>query len=147
MIIDDYVTGPLVRYTMLPLRPAIDEALDLVAISSHISRTSNTKDLRGPDGFRYRIRYAYGTAISACCPLTLKQGIYSVIASFFLCRPFSFIETVHCLPRKAKWFSDAGINIATDVILLVLPMPSLKGLNIPKRQKFELIGVFALGAL
>lgn len=79
--------------------------------------------------------------------LTFDAGIYTVVSSFFLCVPFSFIDTVHCLPRKAKWFSDAGVNIVTDLILLILPMPSLKGLNIPKHQKFELIAVFALGAL
>jgi hypothetical protein len=47
----------------------------------------------------------------------------------------------------AKWFSDATINILTDFILLSIPMPFLKGLNLPYRQKAGLIAVFALGGL
>jgi hypothetical protein len=48
---------------------------------------------------------------------------------------------------EAKWFSDASVNILTDLILLSLPMPYLKGLNLPTRQKAGLIAVFALGGL
>lgn len=47
----------------------------------------------------------------------------------------------------AKWFSDAAVNICQDLILLILPMPYLKSLNLPKRQKAGLMAVFALGGL
>lgn len=48
---------------------------------------------------------------------------------------------------EAKWFSDATVSIITDMILLSIPMPFLKGLNLPYRQKVGLIAVFALGSL
>lgn len=48
---------------------------------------------------------------------------------------------------EAKWFSDATVSIITDMILLSIPMPFLKGLNLPHRQKVGLIAVFALGGL
>lgn len=48
---------------------------------------------------------------------------------------------------QAKWFSDATVSIITDMILLSIPMPFLKGLNLPYRQKVGLIAVFALGGL
>jgi hypothetical protein len=48
---------------------------------------------------------------------------------------------------EAKWFSDAAVHILTDIILLSIPMPFLKGLNLPYRQKAGLIAVFALGGL
>jgi hypothetical protein len=52
-----------------------------------------------------------------------------------------------CMNFAAKWFSDAAVNILTDFILLTIPMPFLKGLNLPYRQKAGLIAVFALGGL
>lgn len=39
------------------------------------------------------------------------------------------------------------MNIATDLTLLVLPMPHLSQLRLPRRQKVALLGVFALGGL
>lgn len=48
---------------------------------------------------------------------------------------------------EAKWFSDAAVCIITDLLLLSIPMPYLKGLNLPYRQKAGLIGVFALGGV
>jgi hypothetical protein len=39
------------------------------------------------------------------------------------------------------------MNIATDLTLLILPMPLLSQLHLPRRQKVALLGVFALGGL
>jgi len=53
----------------------------------------------------------------------------------------------HCLSFEAVWFFNASMNIATDVTLLVLPMPLLFKLQLPRTQKIALIGVFAIGIL
>lgn len=45
------------------------------------------------------------------------------------------------------WFSLAALNIATDILVLALPMPALYSLKLPCKQKAGLIGVFAIGAL
>jgi hypothetical protein len=39
------------------------------------------------------------------------------------------------------------MNIATDVSLLLLPMPLLSKLQLPRMQKLALMGVFAMGIL
>jgi hypothetical protein len=52
-----------------------------------------------------------------------------------------------CLDKKALWFSNSAIHIFTDILLLIFPMPVLKKLQLPSRQKLALMGVFALGAL
>lgn len=52
-----------------------------------------------------------------------------------------------CMNRNAITFANAGINIVTDLILLALPIPLLHKLQIPRKQKFILVGVFACGAL
>ena len=76
-------------------------------------------------------------------------GTWSIIASLLLCRPIHYfwddIGNGKCMNIKAKWFSDAAVNILTDFILLSIPMPFLKGLHLPRRQKAGLIAVFSLG--
>lgn len=44
-------------------------------------------------------------------------------------------------------YAFAGINIVNDIVLLVAPMPFLKGLQIARRVKFVLMGVFAAGGV
>lgn len=52
-----------------------------------------------------------------------------------------------CLNFEAVWFFNASMNIATDVALLILPMPLLSQLQLPRMQKIALMGVFAIGIL
>ncbi|KAH0363640.1 hypothetical protein KCU65_g7232, partial [Aureobasidium melanogenum] len=76
-------------------------------------------------------------------------GTWSVLGSLLLCMPVHYfwdgIGDGNCMNVEAKWFSDAAVSIVTDFILLSIPMPFLKGLNLPYRQKAGLIAVFALG--
>ena len=50
-----------------------------------------------------------------------------------------------CLNREAVWFSNAGINIVTDIATAALPLPMLKQLNMQRRPKIALMVVFVLG--
>ncbi|KAL6407647.1 hypothetical protein AUP68_08668 [Ilyonectria robusta] len=52
-----------------------------------------------------------------------------------------------CLDNRAMRYAFAGINIVNDIVLLVAPMPFLKGLQIARRVKFVLMGVFAAGGV
>ncbi|KAL2821973.1 hypothetical protein BJX63DRAFT_427333 [Aspergillus granulosus] len=52
----------------------------------------------------------------------------------------------YCLDRKSLWFSNSAIHIFTDILLLLFPMPVLKKLQLPSRQKVALMCIFALGA-
>ncbi|KAI4845563.1 hypothetical protein E4T44_05545 [Aureobasidium sp. EXF-8845] len=76
-------------------------------------------------------------------------GTWSILGALLICTPIhSFWDRkgdAKCMNLAAKWFSDAAVNILTDFILLSIPMPFLKGLNLPYRQKAGLIAVFALG--
>ena len=44
-------------------------------------------------------------------------------------------------------FTNACINIVTDICTAVLPIRALSSLHLPRRQKYALIAVFALGGL
>ena len=45
------------------------------------------------------------------------------------------------------WFCNAVFNIITDIVVCVMPLPVLKDLRLPKKQKYSLLLVFALGGL
>ncbi|KAG9256275.1 uncharacterized protein F5Z01DRAFT_503237 [Emericellopsis atlantica] len=50
-----------------------------------------------------------------------------------------------CIDRMTLHYVFAGINIFNDIVLLVSPMPFLSGIQIARRAKYVLIGVFACG--
>lgn len=77
--------------------------------------------------------------------------IYMVIGTFLVCVPvhvFWDTENDHrCSQRAAVWFVNAGLQITSDFIIVILPMPLLVRLRIPFRQIFCLMMIFALGLL
>ncbi|KAK8872441.1 integral membrane protein [Apiospora arundinis] len=44
-------------------------------------------------------------------------------------------------------YSNAAGNIVTDILILLLPLPMIRALNLPRAQKLGLIGIFCLGFL
>lgn len=53
----------------------------------------------------------------------------------------------YCLDREALWFSNSAMHIASDLVILFLPIPVIKTLQLPRRQRIALMMVFALGGL
>ncbi|KAF2454862.1 hypothetical protein BDY21DRAFT_290437 [Lineolata rhizophorae] len=52
-----------------------------------------------------------------------------------------------CIPTTEMWFANAGINIVTDFMIVLVPMWPVRKLKLPKRQKIILAVVFAVGFL
>lgn len=73
----------------------------------------------------------------------------SVLATIFQCSPVekafnkSIPET--CINNAQFWYANAGFSIATDVVILLIPMPLVYQLQLLRVQKIALIMVFALG--
>ncbi|EAU33640.1 conserved hypothetical protein [Aspergillus terreus NIH2624] len=89
----------------------------------------------------------------ACWGLIGFLGVYgtwTILSAWLNCLPLAkfWDDTVKgfCLDKKALWFSNSAIHIFTDILILVYPMPVLKNLQVPRRQKIALMAVFALGA-
>jgi len=59
---------------------------------------------------------------------------------------FAPVQPAYCQPPNL-WWANSGIHIATDVLIVLLPMPVISTLRLPRRQKMAVIGVFALGVL
>ncbi|KAG2025781.1 hypothetical protein GB937_002503 [Aspergillus fischeri] len=77
-------------------------------------------------------------------------GSWTFISAWVTCVPVSKFwheeQPGYCLDKKALWFSNSAIHIFTDILILVFPMPSLKNLQLPRRQRYALMAVFALGS-
>lgn len=88
--------------------------------------------------------------------------MFVVVASFivtsflgiFACNPIRYSWNKDpaiggtCLATVPWWFSYAALNISTDIVILAIPLPLLKSLmQITRRQKMILIGVFVVGGL
>ncbi|KAI5276540.1 hypothetical protein E4T47_00745 [Aureobasidium subglaciale] len=76
-------------------------------------------------------------------------GLWSVFSTAFMCSPVAYFwdHSIggHCLSRMGVWFSNAALNIITDVIICFLPIPVLNKLQLPRKQKYALMAVFLLG--
>ncbi|WKT54436.1 hypothetical protein QSH57_005020 [Fusarium oxysporum f. sp. vasinfectum] len=50
-----------------------------------------------------------------------------------------------CLDALTIWYVMAGFNLVTDIAIFCLPLPVIKSLNLPPRQKIMLFAIFSLG--
>ena len=81
----------------------------------------------------------------------IVYSIWTAFSAIFLCSPpahfWSSRVKGHCMNELKLWFTNAGLNIATDFALLILPMPIIYKLRLPKKQKVVLGCIMSLGAL
>lgn len=82
--------------------------------------------------------------------LVCTHGLAVSIASICSCIPVAYfwdktIEGGHCMNLMVFWYCNSSFNIITDLIVIAIPISVLRSLQIPKRQKYCLVGVFALG--
>lgn len=78
-------------------------------------------------------------------------GIF--FASVFPCTPFrkSWDITMpadvgSCIDRPAMFQATAGLGVATDVIILAIPIPMVVGLQLSMKKKVALLLLFAIGS-
>ncbi|KAK7942415.1 uncharacterized protein PG986_011528 [Apiospora aurea] len=50
-----------------------------------------------------------------------------------------------CVNQLAVWYVMAGVNIITDFAIFIIPLPVIKSLQLPTKQKMLLVVVFGLG--
>ncbi|GFF83700.1 hypothetical protein IFM61392_08953 [Aspergillus lentulus] len=76
-------------------------------------------------------------------------GLWCVLSAILNCIPVSAFwdSTIqgNCISRKFLWFFNASLNIVTDLVILIMPIPVLSRLHLPQKQKFGVIVVFAAG--
>ncbi len=83
--------------------------------------------------------------------ILIVYGTWTVFGSFFMCLPVAYFwdKSIdgHCMNQLAFWFSNAALNIVTDLMVFAFPMPLLKALQLPRNQKIGIMIIFAAGGL
>ncbi|KLJ13381.1 hypothetical protein EMPG_11670 [Blastomyces silverae] len=88
-------------------------------------------------------------AVNIVFAFVVLYFIASVVANILECRPIekNFDMTIpgKCINITAHWFTNAISTSSSDIVTLLLPMPVIHRLRLPTRQKYALMGIFALG--
>ncbi len=92
-------------------------------------------------------RFAY-----IVCFVVVALGISSVCVITMQCMPIQSgwnwtTQRHRCINILAFSVASSSINLATDVALLVAPMPTLWRTQTPLRNRVEICGLFGLGSL
>ena len=84
----------------------------------------------------------------------VTSGLWIVISGFLFCIPVSDFWSLykldsakHCLPDGPVWFANAAMQIFTDITILIIPMPPLSKLRLPRRKKLGVMLVFGIGIM
>lgn len=69
----------------------------------------------------------------------------------FACNPIEMSFNVlvtegTCISAAGLYIATAVANVASDLILLVLPLPMIAGLQMPQKVKFILVVIFGIGS-
>lgn len=94
---------------------------------------------------------SFRIALYGLVGLILSYYTAALLATIFECTPVrkSWEKTVPgtCIDTVTFFFVNAGFNIATDVAIMLLPVPIIKALHLPMRQRIILCFVFAVGTI
>jgi len=77
-------------------------------------------------------------------------GSWTVLSTVFQCWPIQYYWNFmsvrgKCMDKAGVTFANAGVNILTDLLLIVIPVPMLWKLQLPQRQKLILMFIFGVG--
>ncbi|KAL2071836.1 hypothetical protein VTL71DRAFT_13071 [Oculimacula yallundae] len=99
---------------------------------------------------RIFVQKPFRIACKVMLAIILTYMVATWFATIFQCTPIAraWNKTIPgtCIDLTKNWYANAGFSIATDLIILVLPMPILYTSRLPPNQKRALMFVFALGA-
>ncbi|KAI1852178.1 hypothetical protein JX265_013031 [Neoarthrinium moseri] len=101
----------------------------------------------------FQYKRVFGTTmIQRTCNIMIGvlavYGCWTVIGSALMCIPVQFFWGVGegvCMNRLAFWFSNAALNIASDIFIFAIPVPLIRKLQVSNTQKLILLVVFAFG--
>ena len=83
--------------------------------------------------------------------LLIPSASWGLFGGIFLCIPTAKLWDPmlpgHCRDAQTYWSSVAAVDIALDFAVLILPMPSIAGLHLPRKQKVATVLLFVLGFL
>ncbi|RDW71688.1 hypothetical protein BP5796_07722 [Coleophoma crateriformis] len=76
-------------------------------------------------------------------------GLFAVFATIFMCNPVQGFWrpaiAKSCLTKDAVWITNSSVSIATDLVILCIPVSTIFGLNIPLCRKIPIFCMFGVG--
>ncbi|KAL5364230.1 hypothetical protein BJX96DRAFT_168127 [Aspergillus floccosus] len=79
------------------------------------------------------------------------MSIAFIFAAIFQCNPVTKLwspesqQKLSCFPPLAFWCDVSAIFLATDLWIMLLPARTIFGLQLPRKKKFCIMGLFCLG--
>lgn len=75
-----------------------------------------------------------------------------ILCGFLMCRPFAYswnqtIPNGTCGNQILSYIITGALNLVTDIIVLLLPMPHLWKLHLPLARRLVLMATFMVGIL
>ena len=95
--------------------------------------------------------YQYAVYFTALTCAGSLIGIW--FAVLFACKPIAagwdsrLVMAATCIERPPVYITQAAFGCITDVMLLLLPVPTLIGLQMTTRKKIGVLGLFAIGSI
>jgi hypothetical protein len=95
-------------------------------------------------GFRAGVYFTMFVVVGSCV------GI--VISLLAACKPFAknidvLVKDGQCLNKAALYIATGVLNIVTDIMVIILPIPMVLGLQMSKARKIMLILLFSVGSM
>ncbi len=84
--------------------------------------------------------------------LCAAWALMTILLAFLLCHPLDYnwnlLPTAgHCGDQRSAYAAVGIIDIFTDVMILILPMPMIWNLQMPKATRIALTTILCLGVL
>ncbi|KAI6087259.1 hypothetical protein F4821DRAFT_259218 [Hypoxylon rubiginosum] len=84
--------------------------------------------------------------------LIILWALAAILSAFLLCQPFEFnwdktIEGGVCGNPMVSWIVTGVLNMISDLIILIMPMPYLLGLELAWPKRLVLAATFGIGIL
>lgn len=76
--------------------------------------------------------------------------VSGVFIKIFICWPISAYwlgEKDKCMDQSAIITADAIISVISDLVILLVPMPLIWSLQLPRKKRFRIIGMLCAGGV
>lgn len=94
----------------------------------------------------------FRVAASIVMGLCIAWSIMTILIAFLICRPLEYNWNMkphgnHCGDQNLAYGSVGVVDIITDVCILILPIPMVWSLQMPKLNKALLVCILGFGVL
>lgn len=139
VVLSQAYTGPRAIQLLIPVQL-------LWAISLSLCKISILLLLARIFTMRAMVYMAFATAGFIAC-----WALATILSGFFICRPFAlnWDQTLDgsCGDQVLSYLITGSMNLVTDVVVLLLPLPYLWSLQLRLYKKLVLLATFSMGIL